>query len=76
MVVDMIYDLLDTRWYMALTGVILTFAGLAGVMNPDTWFLASEPFGQLFNVLPNIVHQAIGALVALGGVSQVVDVLQ
>lgn len=76
MVVDFVYDQLDTDWYMALTGFVLIAVGIAGLMNPDSWVLASAPFGQIFNLLPNIVHQALGGLFALGGLSQVVDVFQ
>lgn len=76
MVVDMVYDLMETNTYMLVAGLVLTLAGLQGVVGPDTWVLASGMAGQLFNVLPNVVHQALGALIGLGGVSQVVNALQ
>lgn len=75
MVVDFVVDQTQTMWYMALAGLVVALVGVQGVMNPDTWVLASAPVGQVFNVLPNVVHQALGGLFVLGGVTQVGEAL-
>lgn len=76
MVVDPIYDFMETKVFMAVTGLVLLVAGYQGVVAPDSWALASGIPGQLFNLLPNIVHQALGALIGFAGFSQVVASLE
>lgn len=71
MVVDAVYDLMDTNVFMLLSGIVLAVAGLQGVLYPDAWALAMQPLGQVFNLLPNVVHQALGGLIGFAGVSQV-----
>lgn len=70
MVLDMIRKFMDGSIYMLLVGIVLFVAGVNGVLMPDSWALATQPFGQLFNLLPNVVHQALGGLIALTGAGQ------
>lgn len=70
MVFDMVRDFMDSSIYMLLVGIVLLVAGVNGVLQPDSWALAMDPFGQLFNLLPNVVHQALGGLIALTGLGQ------
>jgi len=60
-------DILGNPAFQLVSGLVLLGAGLQGFMSPDAWVLASAPFGQVFNLLPNVVHQALGGLVAVSG---------
>lgn len=53
--------------FQLISGLVLLGAGLQGFMSPDAWVLASSPFGQVFNLLPNVVHQALGGLIMVSG---------
>ena len=71
MVVDSLDMILENPAFMAITGLVLAVAGYQGVVSPDAWALASAPFGQVFNLLPNIVHQILGGLIAVSGLGKV-----
>lgn len=73
MVVDAVYDLMETEVYMLVSGLVLLVAGVQGFVSPDQWALATGMVGQVFNLFPNLVHQALGALIGFGGLSQVVE---
>lgn len=71
MVVDAVYDLMDSNLYMLVAGLVLLLAGYQGVVNPDGWVLAIGMAGELFNLLPDVVHQILGGLIGFSGLSQV-----
>jgi hypothetical protein len=76
MVMDLVEMIMENPAFMLVSGLVLAIAGYQGVVSPDAWALAMQPFGQLFNVLPNVVHQILGGLIAVGGLGQVVSAVQ
>jgi hypothetical protein len=68
MVMDTVYDVVESGWFQALLAVLLVAMGVNGVLNPGAWTLTQVPvLSQLTSVLPDVVHQVVAGLVAFAG---------
>lgn len=77
MVVDKVYDLIESAWFQALIALAVVMVGVQGVVSPGNWFMTNAPvLGQLTGFLPDVVHQAVGALFILAGGADFVNKIQ
>lgn len=77
MVVDAIYDVTETMAFQVLLALAIVMVGVTGIQSPGDWFMTNAPvLGSLTGFLPDIVHQAVGALFIVAGGSDLINKLQ
>lgn len=70
MVTEEINDIVQSQLVQVISAALLIAVGVNGITNPGTWIFTQVPvLAQIGSVLPEVVHQLIGVLIALGGIT-------
>lgn len=68
MVMEEVYDVIESVWFQALIALAVIMVGVQGVSMPGNWFMTNAPvLGEFTGFLPDIVHKVLGVLFILAG---------